>query len=166
MDFSWKTEYHELASKFLKKHFGSPQGITRCFPCMRDDYPWGKHRPSVADSRIPAKNNTEYHGLESHASQYHATGQYDYAYEHWLLAASWRVQDMKANRFCDSSHNKAVEYCLQQAMYNKALDEWQGDPHHNILPCPTEFKLSIHDIEKKEEAALKLIDEYHGKAKT
>ena len=108
MDFSWKSEYEELASQFLKQHFGSAQGLTNCFPCMRDDYPWASHRPDVIDSRVPAKNNTEYHGLEKHAAQYHATAQYDYAYHHWLMAASWRRQDMLANNFNDNSHKKQL----------------------------------------------------------
>ena len=75
MRFDWKSEYTTLAREFLEQHFGGPGGLTRLFPCMRDDYVWGAHRPSVVDSRVPAKNNTEYHGLERHASQYHATAQ-------------------------------------------------------------------------------------------
>ena len=75
MKYDWKPEYDVLASNFLKRHFGGAQGVTSCFPCMRDSYPWGKHRPDVVDSRVPAKNNTEYHGFEKHAIQYHVTAQ-------------------------------------------------------------------------------------------
>jgi len=125
MDFSWKPKYKRLASEFLKLHFGGSQGLTKSFPCKRDDYPWASHRPSVVDSRVPAKNNTEYHGLEKHAAQYHATAQYDYAYHHWLIAASWRDQDMQANNFSDGSHKKTIEYCVKQALYNMALESWQ-----------------------------------------
>lgn len=83
MRFDWQPKYVALASQFLAQHFGGAQGLTNCFPCMRDDYPWGDHRPQVLDSRVPAKNNTEYHGLEKHAKQYHATAQYDFAYHHF-----------------------------------------------------------------------------------
>jgi hypothetical protein len=67
-------------------------------------------RPQVLDSRVPAKNNTEYHGLEKHAMQYHATGQYEYSYHRGLQAAFWRKEDMTVN---DSGHIKAIEYDLQ-----------------------------------------------------
>ena len=95
--YDWKPEYDDLASQFLKLHFGRSQGLTHIFPCMRGEYKWGTHRPDVLDSRIPAKNNTEYHGLERYAMQYHATAQYEYAYHHWLLAACWRNEDMEVN---------------------------------------------------------------------
>lgn len=65
---------------------------------MRDDYPWGSHRLDIIDSRVPAKKNTEHHGLEKLAAQYHITAQYDYAYHHWLIAASApcvRIVDIK-----------------------------------------------------------------------
>ena len=163
MDFSWKPEYEELASKLLNQHFGGAQGLTNCFPCMRDDYPWGSHRPNVIDSRVPAKNNTEYHGLEKHAAQYHATAQYDYAYHHWLIAASWRRQDMLANNFTDDSHKKAIKYCIKQALYNKALDAWQKNPKNILLPEPSSFGLSSADIQKKEEKALRAIEDFEKK---
>ena len=163
MDYSWQLEYEELASQFLKQHFGSAQGLTNCFPCMRDDYPWASHRPDVVDSRVPAKNNTEYHGLEKHAAQYHATAQYDYAYHHWLIAASWRHEDMLANNFNDNSHKKAIEYCVKQALYNKALDTWQENPKSNVLPEPSNFGLTSDDIQNKENNALKEIEEFDKK---
>ena len=139
MPFDWKPEYDALARQFLVQHFGGPQGLTNCFPCMRDQYPWGRHRPDVGDSRIPAKNNTEYHGLERHASQHYATAQYEFAYHHWLLASFGRRSDMKANGFDDESHLKAVQYCVKQALYNKALWVWQKSPSQ---PPPDPASLS------------------------
>ena len=149
MDFEWKDEYKTLASAFIKQHFGSGRGITKCFPCMRVDYPWGKHRPDVIDSRVPAKNNTEYHGLERHAMQYHVTAQYDYAYHHWLMAAYWRHLDMVANNFNDQPHLNAISYCLKHAFYNKALNNWQNEGA-GVAPQPQSFLLTQRDLDKKE----------------
>lgn len=147
MPYDWKPEYEELVVKFAKQHFGGFDGISRCFPCMRDKYPWGDHRPTVLDSRVPAKNNTEYHGLERHAKQYHATAQYEESYHHWLLAAAWRLDDMKANNFQDEGHDKAVEFTIKHAEYNKALSEWQKQ-ERVILPSPESFGLNSDITEK------------------
>ena len=83
----WTGAYEEAASAHLQAYFGGFGGLTRAFPCLRNDYPWGDYRPDVADSRIPAKNNTEYPGLESLAAQYHAAAMYTEASHHWLMAA-------------------------------------------------------------------------------
>jgi len=152
--FRWKREYEGLASQFLKQHFGGPQGVVNCFPCTRGDYPWGEHRPSVVDSRVPAKNNTEYHGLERHAMQYHATNQYEYAYHHWILAAFWRLEDMKTNGFDDARHDAALEYCLKHAHYNEALHLWQQSQRTRRVPTPEEFELNPVALEAKTDTAL------------
>lgn len=162
MRFNWKSEYNVLASNFLKQHFGGAQGLTSCFPCMRDEYQWGEHRPDVLDSRVPAKNNTEYHGLERHASQYHATAQYEFAYHHWLLAASWRREDMRANNFEDESHLNAMRYAIKQALYNKELHLWQQSPSSKP-PAPEDFDLSTHDLEKKEDKAWRELETYSAR---
>jgi len=157
MKFEWKSDYDALVDQFLQLHFAGARGITSLFPCMRNEYPWASHRPDVIDSRIPAKNNTEYHGLERHAWQYHATAQYEFAYHHWLLAACWRRQDATANNFQDEKHEKAVCYCIKQALYNKALHEWQQSPITKT-PVPEDFELISVDIEKKEFNALSEIE--------
>jgi len=162
VDFNWKPEYDKLAKQFLEQHFGDGQGLTRCFPCLRDTYPWGDHRQDVIDSRIAAKNNTEYHGLERHAKQYHATAQYEYAYHHWLLAACWRRGDMIANNFNDESHNNAVQYCLKHALYNQALYEWQQRRIRGV-PQPEAFGLTARDVEHKEQKALKELEDFDAK---
>ncbi|MGD0276568.1 MAG: hypothetical protein ABSB79_11065 [Syntrophales bacterium] len=162
MRFEWKSEYSNLAKQFLELHFGGSQGLTTLFPCMRDEYPWDAHRPDVVDSRVPAKNNTEYHGLEKHASQYHATAQYEFAYHHWLLAASWRRDDAKANNFKDAGHEKAFRYCIKQALYNQALYEWQQSPVGKP-PAPEDFELSSADIENMERKSWSEIKNFGAK---
>ena len=162
MQFDWKPEYDDLARQFLVQHFGGAQGLTACFPCMRKEYPWAAHRPDVLDSRVPAKNNTEYHGLERHACQYHATAQYEFAYHHWLLAASWRREDMKANRFTDEAHLNAIRYAIKQSLYNKALHFWQQSPSERS-PQPKDFGLSVSDLEQKESKAWSELENYASK---
>ncbi len=152
MRFEWKPEYDELARKLLTQHFGNAQGLTWCFPCMRDAYNWSEHRPDVADPRVPAKNNTEYHGLERYASQYHATAQYEFAYHHWLLAACWRREDMRANDFNDEAHLKAIRYTIKHALYNEAIHIWQKSARGKPPP-PEDFDLSARDLENKEAKA-------------
>lgn len=164
--FDWKPEYKDLTTQFLKVHFGGWQGLTNCFPCMRVHYKWGNHRPDVIDSRVPAKNNTEYHGLEKHATQYFATAQYEYAYHHWLLAAHCRKDDMEANNFQDEGHIDAIRYCIKQALYCRALDEWQKNKQkRTVLPNPEDFSLSVQDIDQKEQKALQQIDDYSHEKK-
>ncbi|PLY06762.1 MAG: hypothetical protein C0622_00655 [Desulfuromonas sp.] len=160
MNYDWKSEYNELAISFIKLHFGGFDGITRCFPCMRDSYPWAAHRPDVVDSRVPAKNNTEYHGLEKHAMQYHVTAQYEYAYHHWLMAAKLRKDDMETNEFEDNGHTNAVRYTIKQALYNKALFQWQQNPKGTLLPKPESYGLKSSDILQKEEISQEEIDNF------
>lgn len=162
MQFEWKSEYTTLALEFLDLHFGESRSLSTVYPCMRSEYPWGDHRPDVIDSRIPAKNNTEYHGLERHASQYHATAQYEFSYHHWLMAALWRRTDAEVNSFSDAGHSNAVRYCVKQAMYNKALADWQGNPSSSS-PAPETFGLSAHDIDRKEALAEQQLEAVHAK---
>ena len=163
MQFDWKSEYESLVDDFLKQHFGGPN-LSGMFPCMRPEYRWGNHRPLVGDARIPAKNNTEYHGLERHASQYHLTAQYEFAYHHWLIAGYWRVQDAKANDFHDASHENAVRYCVRQALYNKALHEWQQSPAGEP-PRPEQFGLAHGDIQGKDRKAEDQIEAFTSRVK-
>jgi hypothetical protein len=151
--YEWKPEYDELVKKFAKQHLG-PKGyanLSRFFPCMRNEYAWGEHRPDVMDSRVPIKNNTEYHGLETYAKQYHVTAQYEESYHHWLMAADWRRQDMLANGFTDQGHKNAITFAIKQALYNKSLSEWQGQQHsgyRSFAPKPEDFDLSS-DMQRK-----------------
>ena len=41
-----------------KKHFGEHKADGR-YPCMRDEYNWGNHRPMVPDSRVITKENPQ-----------------------------------------------------------------------------------------------------------
>src|ERR1700683_4443063 len=152
MQFHWNVGYDKLAERILKKHFpgGSLSGL---FPCMRTENRGGAHRPFVGDARIPIKNNTEYHGLENHAAQYHVTAQYEVAYHYWLLAGYWRQGDMEAHGFTDAPHRQAVEYCLKQALYNRALYRWQRTNPRAYPPQPGQFGLTRDDIDAKDQKA-------------
>lgn len=164
MPFRWKSEYATLARQFLEQHFGGATGLTETFPCLRTEYTWGSHRPQVADSRVPAKNNTEYQGLERHASQYHATAQYEFSYHYWLMAAFWRRVDAQANNFSDAGHDKALEYCLRQAQYNNALSAWQKRSARALpAPTPEYFGLRSADIGAQEKQATQQLDTARAK---
>ncbi|MFC1404001.1 MULTISPECIES: hypothetical protein [Streptacidiphilus] len=121
VDDSWKPEYDSLARGFLKRYFGPHANLAIMFPCMRVDYRWAEHRPRVGDSRVPAKNNTEYHGLERHAWQYHVTAQYEEAYHHFLMAAYCRLGDEDVFGRLDEAHLRAVRFCVRHALFNRDL---------------------------------------------
>ncbi|MGO8854580.1 MAG: hypothetical protein ACLQO1_02540 [Steroidobacteraceae bacterium] len=161
MDFDWKPEYDELADRFMKQHY-SGRTLSAAFPSMRESYPWGEHRPPVGDARVPAKNNDEYHGLETHANQYHLTAQYEFAYHHWLMAAWWRIDDAKANNFRDPPHQEAIRYCVRHALYNKALYEWQ-QTGSGLAPQPEVFGLTRRQIDAKDAKAQGQIMAYLGR---
>jgi hypothetical protein len=156
--WAWRATHDEKARRFAKRHFGGPNGLSTIFPCMRDTYPWADDRPPVADARVPAKNNTEYKGLERHASQYHATAQYDFAYHHWLLAAWWRRVDIVTHGFADNGHLQAVRFCLQHAAYNEALWRWQKRGGRGAPPAPEAFDLDAAKVDALEDRAQKQLD--------
>ena len=157
-DFDWKPEYRGLAKIFCKQHFGGYSNLSTVFPCMRLDYPWAKKRGKIFDSRVPAINNTEYHGLERYATQYHATAQYEFAYHHWLIAATLRREDMQVNDFTDKGHLERIKTCIKHGLYNLALWEWQKAPGTVALPIPSQFELTEEEIDKQTEQAEKEID--------
>lgn len=125
---------------------------------MRNSFPWADSRPPVADSRIPAKNNAEYKGLERHANQYHAAAWYDFAYHHWLLAAWWRHADMKAHNFDDHGHREAIRFCLKQFAYNEALWRWQSADARGAPPAPEDFELESEKVDVLEAKAQRELD--------
>jgi hypothetical protein len=139
----WRDAYRAPTSSALRRHFGHSGGITQLFPCMRDQYKWGAGRPDVLDARVPIKNNTEYHGLELHARQWFATAKYEEAFEHWLLAADWRSEDMLANSFKDQGHVAAIDFALRNAAYSHFLhqDGWWGVMWAEDLPSAHLFGL-------------------------
>jgi len=96
--------------------------------------------------------------------QYHVTAQYEYAYHHWILAACWRKEDMDANNFHDQGHLNALRYTIKQAMYNKALYEWQDRRGKVRLPQPEDFGLKTEDIENKEKISEKELEEFMPKS--
>ncbi len=137
----WLPEYDAKARALVEQHFAGPNGLSKLFPCMRDSFPWADNRPLIADARVAAKNNTEYKGLERHASQYQAAAFYDYASHHWFLAAWWRRVDMITHDFDDPGHRQAIRFCLQMSAYNEALWRWQSDTARGAPPGAGAFDL-------------------------
>lgn len=154
---SWRPGYHALVRKFIALHFGDAGGITGLFPYMKRDFKWRDDSVTPIDARTILKNNIEYHGLERHARQYHTTAQYEYAYHHWLIAATWRRETMEANLFEDERHQAAVEFDLRNAEYNKALDRWQKHRRKG-MPTPEEFGLDPEKVERMVRTAQAEID--------
>jgi hypothetical protein len=148
----WRDEYDRIARRVLKKHFGNFQGVTSLFPYMKTHFNW-RGEAGVADARTALKSNTEYHGLERHARQYHVTGQYEAAYEHWILAAAWRREMMRCQGIGDEAHQSALDFALRNARYNKALFEWQKRKRFRALPTPGRFGLDDRILEKKDSVA-------------
>jgi len=138
----WKDTHAEAAAEYLQHYFGGLAGLSSAFPCMRDDYPWADSRPDVADSRVPAKNNTEYHGLEKLAGQYQVAAMYEEASHHWLMAAWSRKGDMDAHGFGDPGHENALSFCLKNFALNCALKTWSDAGGHEAVPEPDEFGLT------------------------
>ena len=157
--FRWKPEYKRLVSRFLKQHFGGAQGLTSTFPWMETHSEENGYSDAI-DTRVSAKNRTEYRGLERFAIQYFATAQYEYAYQHWLMAACWRREDMLSNSAEDEVGQKGVEYCIKHALYNNALDQWQQNRGTENVPEPEQFDISDLDIQQKEEQGLLQIEEH------
>ncbi|WP_086706023.1 hypothetical protein [Streptomyces antimycoticus] len=122
VDDTWLPEYDRLVHELLARYFGSPPNLAAVYPTRRKGYPWSDHRPRVVDSRIPAKNNEEYHGLERHAWQYHVTVQYEEAWHFFPMAAAMRREDAEfVMEGCDAGHSDAVRFCLRHALFNRAL---------------------------------------------
>jgi hypothetical protein len=69
-DDSWKPEYDDLVSQFVRQYFGWPPRLSQAFDAGRDEYPWSNKRPPVLDSRVHAKNNDEYKGLSCMPSSF------------------------------------------------------------------------------------------------
>ena len=153
----WNKELAARSRRYLKLYFGSAQGLTNAFPCMRNEYPWHDSRPDVADPRIPAKNNTEYHGLERLAKQYQFVAMYDVAAHHWLLAGWWRQADRDAHGFCDPKHDDAIKFCLRMSAFLEALSTWSVGGGREPLPDPFNWGLDsgrLDALEREGEAQL------------
>lgn len=154
---AWNDAYEDIASSHLKTYFGGFGGLTNAFSCMRDDYPWGDHRPDVVDSRIPAKNNTEYHGLELLAGQYHAAAMYAEASHNWLLAAWVRQIDKTTHAFSDAGHDRALSFCLRNHMFNEALEMWSKGGAQDPVPEPEAFCLTAQQANRIEERGAEML---------
>ncbi|MEA3095492.1 MAG: hypothetical protein QOJ04_6834 [Caballeronia sp.] len=160
---TWDPAFSEAAAEYLQRYFGGWGGLTSSFPCMRDNYPWADHRPDVVDSRIPAKNNTEYHGLETYAAQFHATARYEEASHHWLMAAWCRRIDKNTHGFDDAGHDQAITFCLKNHLFNAALSRWSDSGGGERVPAPEEFGLTEKQCDRLEAKAAEALDRaYEG----
>ena len=165
MRYVWRRTYEQLVPVLLGKHFGGWEGVTQLFPYMKADFKW-KSEEFILDARTILKSNNEYHGLERHARQYHVAGMYDYAQDHWLIAAAWRRGVMLANNFNDERHIKAIRFVLQNVEYNKALFNWQKRKSRPVrIPQPEDFGLDSEMMDKKDamaEAEINAVYEKRG----
>ncbi len=162
IETGWTAWHSSLARRFVNLHFGGWRGVTDTFLTMKDTYSWSDETTLPADARVVHKNNWEYHGLETYARQFHATAQYEVAYQHWLMAAALRRDNMKANGFNDTGHLKAIRFDLSNAAYNKALAEWQETGGDETLPIPEGFGLTQIKIDRMEQEALAQLDRADG----
>ncbi|MBM3603914.1 MAG: hypothetical protein FJX25_03955 [Alphaproteobacteria bacterium] len=154
----WNDDHAEAAADYLQRYFGGLAGLSSAFPCLRDHYPWADFRHDVADSRVPAKNNTEYHGLEELAGQYHAAAMYEEASHHWLMAAWSRKDDMDAHGFGDAGHKNALSFCLKNFAFNRALKNWSDAGRHEAVPAPSRFGLTEKRSSEIEAAGAQALD--------
>jgi|GEM_PF-5728756 len=105
-----------------KKHFGEG-GADKRYPCMRDEYKWSQGRPSVPDSRIPAKENTVIHGLEDDAKKFKAEAEkyqtayhYQMAADYYNMAGDRRADLMNTHpNLKDQAHLDALDFCYDRA---------------------------------------------------
>jgi hypothetical protein len=162
----WTPSYRRLVHRYVRKHFGSAQGVTDLFPYMKPDFRIKGGGDDVFAPRITLKSNNEYHGIERHARQYHAVGMYDSAAEHWLIAAAWRHDVMKANRNFDDRHVEAMEFALKNFRFNRSLDRWQKRLHRTC-PRADRFGLDQSKIDlsdQRSEGEINTVYRSHGQA--
>jgi len=126
-------------------------------PCRRPSFHPGAvpaHRPRVVDSRVPAKNNEEYHGLERHAWQYHVTAQYAEAFHFFLMAAAMRHEDAHLMGGVDNRHADAVRFCVRHALFSRALSTRPRE----AWPSLAEFGIDPDQYERRVRRAEEEID--------
>ena len=153
----WRSSYAGQAARYLDKHFGNANGVTRLFSFMETDFPWSG-KPEPFDPRTARKSNYEYHGLERHARQYHVTMLYLESAEHWLMAAAWRREMMAVQGIDDRRHLNAVEFAIKNYRYNMALRRWRQRRLDNCpRPTPEDFGLYGEMLTAKDEIAAKEI---------
>lgn len=64
------------------------------------------------------------------------------------------------NGLNDLQHSNAVKYRIKNALYNKALHEWQEATTQYTVPKLDDYGLSEQDLNKKEQLALDEIENY------
>ncbi len=163
----WLPKYDRLASQFAAQHFGGWDGVLRLFTYMdRPKLTWDGDEEFPLDVYFVRKMANEYHGLERHAHQYYVTEQYEYAYHHWLMTASWRNENMRISNFTDDRHKAAIELDLRCAFYNEALHDWHWNRFsvRKTLPQAYHFGLRTEILQRKDIKANREIEEAVRKA--
>ncbi|SRR6266404_5137731 len=154
MNFKWRSSYREQTNRYIKKHFGSPNGITQMFPYMKTSFRI-KGNPDVFDERATSKGNNEYHGVERLAKQYHAVHMHEEAAEMWLIAAAWRREiNMLADK-TDERHEDAVEFAIKNYRYNRGM--MPQKTRRFGFPKPQKYGLTEDGLETKDKMALREI---------
>ncbi|TFB59629.1 hypothetical protein [Cryobacterium sp. Sr3] len=155
MDATWTSELAQLANEKVILYFGSWNRLPRGDEYERESYPWDlKKRGMVGDSRVHAKNNIEYHTVEDHAFQYHVSARFEEAFHHWLIAAAHRIEDTELIGRDESTHNRAIEFCIREALYNRALHEMQtAKEDFRDWPLPQDFGIALAHHERGEAKA-------------
>lgn len=150
----WTDTDRRRVKQAMRKNF--PSGRLELWPTSTNRAWAGTARGiKVPDTRIPIKNNAEYHGLEMHAWQYMATVQYELASDYFYLAAAWREEDSEIIGVVDASHRTAEAMCLRVARYARALHEAKRH-----WPSPESFGLRESWVEERETRALEQLDAF------
>ena len=121
---SWSDEDKRLTDAARLRHFPNGASWIRAddVDTGRDWGGWDKGL-STGDSRIPIKNNAEYHGMERHAWQYLAAAMYPEARDYFYCAAAVRREDSEEAIVgpIDDGHDKAILICLRMARFSQAV---------------------------------------------
>lgn len=149
-----------------EKHFGK-HGANGKYPCLRDDYNWGTHRPSVPDSRVVTKDNTVIHGLEEDAKNFEQEGNkyntyfhHQMAADYWQMAAERREEIMKYYpQLIDKNHQKAADFCLNRMKENLILAQKYWDGEESIFETDNTLSLEQQPNKNDEKPPLGNLDE-------
>lgn len=147
---NWTATDEGRATDALHRNFGEQANLAWLWPTSTDrEWAGTKRGKSVPDTRVAFKNNAEYHGLETHAWQFMATAQYDFAADYFYVAALWRQLDAEFIGDTDAGHARAEAICLRCARFAQALSH---RPRFH-WPEPEKFGLTSKFVQEREAAA-------------
>ncbi|MCT1355485.1 hypothetical protein [Gordonia sp. p3-SID1431] len=153
----WAEADERYANEAWKLHF--PNGSASWI--VADDVDtgrqWGGFAKGLwaADSRLPIKNNAEYHGMERRAWQYLATNQYPESRDYFYCAALMRREgaELVIVGPTDAGHAKAVVMCLRMARFASAVGRMGWD-----LVVAEDYGLDADWVERRVAAAEEFLD--------